>query len=130
MKKIIITILAACYLVVTCGIVVNLHYCMDRLASTELFGGEVEKCGLCGMDLHQSNDCCRDEVQFVKMQEDQTKATVAFFELPALEALPVITSDYILTSLFNKDEQRHFHNHSPPLISEQDTYLRNNVFRI
>jgi hypothetical protein len=130
MRKAIITILAACYFVVTCGVVVNLHYCMDRLASFELFGEETDSCGQCGMDMHKNNNCCKDEVQFVKMKDDQVKSVVASFTVPALEALPPVTTEFLLSGLFNIDEQRHYHNHSPPLLSAQDTYLQNNVFRI
>lgn len=130
MKKAIVTILAICYLIVTCGVVVNLHYCMDRLASFELFGGKVDKCGKCGMDFHKDNNCCKDEVQFVKMKDDQIKAAVGSFLASSSEAVPVITSDFLFSHLFNTDKQRHFLNHSPPLLSGQDTYLQNNVFRI
>lgn len=130
MKKVVVLIVAVCYLAVTCGVVVNSHYCMDRLASKTLFVSQGDKCGRCGMDIHESNGCCRDEVQIVKMEEDQQKATVTSYDIPSLET-PVITPSLFITAGFSNPLVRHhFHNHSPPLLSEQDTYLQNSVFRI
>ena len=119
-----------CYLLVTCGVIINSHYCMNRLASTHLFEKSVDVCGRCGMDTHESNGCCRDEVKVVKLEQDQNKIAIASYDIPALEAVVVIPSDFICTATYNIDEQRHFHNHSPPLLSAQDTYLQNSVFRI
>jgi len=130
MKKCILSIVAACYLVVTCGVVVNFHYCMDRLASTSLFVSQGKKCGRCGMEIHESNGCCRDEVQVIKMKEDQNKTLVASYSIPPIEATAVTVSEFIVAVSQQDDNQRHFHNHSPPLLSAQDTYLQNNVFRI
>jgi hypothetical protein len=130
MKKIVVLIVALCYLVVTCGVVINFHYCMDRLASKTLFVSQDKKCGRCGMEIHQSNGCCRDEVQIVKMEEDQHKTTVASYDIPAPELQIVTSSAFIIAGFTNPHIRHYFHNHSPPLLSEQDTYLQNNVFRI
>lgn len=130
MKKVIASISLLCYLVVTCGVIINSHYCMNRLASIHLFETSVDVCGRCGMDTHESNGCCRDEVKVVKLEQDQNKTTIAVFDLPSLEPIVSVPSDFIATSFYNIDEQRHFHNHSPPLLSAQDTYLQINVFRI
>ena len=130
MNKIIISIVAACYFVVTCGVVVNFHYCMDRLASTSLFVSQGKKCGRCGMEIHESNGCCRDEVQVIKMNEDQNKTLVASYDIPAPETTAITPSVFIVAAFQNMDKMRHFHNHSPPLLSAQDTYLQNSVFRI
>jgi hypothetical protein len=103
---------------------------MDRLASTTLYVTETTKCGQCGMEIHQSNGCCRDEVQVVKLQDDQNKTLITNFDIPAIEPVALIPSKFIVARFYNTSEQRHFHNHSPPLLSAQDTYLQNNVFRI
>ena len=130
MKKIILSITLLSYLIVTCGVMVNFHYCMDRLASTELFGAAVKVCGKCGMNIHKSNGCCRDEVKIIKMETDQKAASHIVFELPALDDLVYLPSPFITTSFINVKESRHYQNHSPPLLTEQDTYLQNCVFRI
>ncbi len=130
MKKVVIAISALCYLVVTCGITINAHYCMNKLASVHLFGAKPELCGQCGMKIHQSNGCCHDETAVVKLEQDQNKVPAVNFELPSPEITAILPSAFIATAFYNVDEQRHFHNHSPPLLSAQDTYLQINVFRI
>lgn len=130
MKKLIFAISFLCYFAVSSGIVINSHYCMKRLVSRSLFDKTPSVCGKCGMETHESNGCCRDEVKLLKLAQDQNKLTVESFELPSLE-IPVSTPSAFIVALFqNTDVQRHFHNHSPPLLSSQDIYLQNNVFRI
>lgn len=130
MKKGILSILAVLYLSVTCGVVINFHYCMDRLASTSFFGSEKKKCGQCGMDIHQSNGCCRDEVLVIKMNNDQDSHAMATIENAVPAAISLSPSVFITATFQNIDVKRHFHNHSPPLLSGQDLYLQHNVFRI
>jgi hypothetical protein len=130
MKKAFASITLLCYLFVTCGITMNSHYCMNRLASVHLFETKAQRCGQCGMDIHKSEGCCRDEVTVVKLDQDQNKIPVVTYELPALDIIAVIPSVFISTAFQNIDVTRHFSNHSPPLLSASDTYLQNNVFRI
>ena len=76
-----------CYLGVTTGVVINFHYCMEKLASAKLFDTKSKKCGKCGMHMEDADGCCRDEVKIVKMEEDQ-QVTVDFsYSLPSIEAL-------------------------------------------
>ncbi len=130
MKKLAVSILLICYLAVSSGVIINFHYCMNRLASTELFAFEDERCGKCGMHTDESNGCCRDEVKIVKIVDDQ-KLTIAFsYAHLSLDAISQKPSDFIVTSFYNVPLTRHFLNHFPPLLSAQDTYLQNGVFRI
>jgi len=130
MKKFIASISLLCYFVVTTGVVINSHYCMKRLVSTHLFEAKVKVCGNCGMETHDSNGCCRDEIKVVKLVQDQSNNLLVSFQFLSLEPIQSIPSDFIVSSFFNIDVIRHFHNHSPPLLSAQDTYLQNGVFRI
>ena len=130
MKKFIVSILACSYFIVTCGVVINFHYCMDRLASTSLFDASAKKCDRCGMDMHASDGCCRNEMQIVKLENDQNTIAGASYALNALEQQFSVPSLFIVAAFENVNYQKHFHNHSPPLLSAQDTYLQNNVFRI
>jgi hypothetical protein len=129
MKKIIASITILCYLAVTCGVIVNFHYCMDRLASTQFFASESKVCNKCGMHT-KANGCCHDEVKIIKMEVDQKAASYVLFELPALDAIGQVPSEFIAASFINAGETRHHQNYSPPLLTEQDTYLQNSVFRI
>jgi hypothetical protein len=130
MKKALTTIVLTCYLAVSSGVIINFHYCMNRLASTELFALKGERCGKCGMHTEASDGCCRDEVKVVKMDDDQKITPDFAFHLSALEAPVQKPSEFIITSFVNAPASRHFLNHSPPLLSLQDSYLQNSVFRI
>ena len=130
MKKIIAGISFVLYFAATSGIVINSHYCMKKLVSVHLFGEKPDVCGRCGMDMHDNSGCCRDEISVAKLVQDQVKMPVTLFELPSLEQTPIIVSDLFVATVAATEQQRHFHNHSPPLLSAQDIYLQNNVFRI
>jgi hypothetical protein len=131
MKNAAISILMICYLAVSTGVVVNFHYCMNKLASAELFAKESKKCGKCGMNIHKSKGCCRDEVKLLKMDDDQKNTAALSFQLHAPDALYNLPSEFISIPFINSlDGQRHYQNHSPPLLSGQDSYLQNRVFRI
>lgn len=82
------------------------------------------------MEMHDSSGCCHDEVQIVKMTDDQNKTLIASLTIPALQPAIIEPSVFLVAHFENSEPQRHFHNHSPPLLSAQDTYLQNNVFRI
>jgi hypothetical protein len=103
---------------------------MKRLVSVHLFEATPDVCGKCGMDTHDSNGCCRNEIKVVKLVQDQNSVAFVTIEIPSVKEVVVLPSEFISASFCSVFEQRHFHNHSPPLLSEQDTYLQNNVFRI
>jgi len=130
MKKALFTLAVLCYFAAASGVVINAHYCMKQLVSVKLFGGKSDECGLCGMKMHKSSRCCHDEESFVKLEQDQNRFIAANYEIPALAPLEVAPSDFIVTSFYNGITKRHYNNHSPPLLSAQDTYLQINVFRI
>lgn len=130
MKKIVASITFICYFAVTSGVIVNFHYCMDRLASLQWFVTGNKTCPKCGMHIVKSHGCCRDEVKIIKMEVDQRTASAVAFELPPLDAIAYLPSPFITAPLVNVGEARHYNNHSPPLLTEQDIYLDNCVFRI
>lgn len=130
MKKGIAAISFLLYFAVTSGIVINSHYCMKRLVSIHLFETKAKVCGLCGMDIHDADGCCRDEVKVIKLVQDQVKIPVILYQIPAVEAVVPAMTDYWLAAIRNTDDQRLYNSHSPPLLSAQDTYLKINVFRI
>jgi hypothetical protein len=130
MKKAILSITFLCYLAVTCGVIVNFHYCMDRLASTKLFAAESKTCGQCGMHIQKSHGCCRDEVKIIQLKVDQKVASGISFELPACDAAVQTPSAFIAASFINAQEAKPGINHSPPLITDRDINLQHCVFRI
>jgi hypothetical protein len=103
---------------------------MNRLASLQFFAKENKSCPKCGMHIKKSHGCCRDEVKIIKMEVDQKVTSNMVFELRALDVIDQVPSEFIVASFYNVNETRHYNNHSPPLLTEQDTYLQNCVFRI
>ena len=71
MKKIVVSIVLVCYLAVSSGVIINFHYCMNRLASTELFASEVNNAENVECTPMSPMAVARDEVQIVKMDDDQ-----------------------------------------------------------
>jgi hypothetical protein len=130
MKKFLAVISFACYFAAASGVIVNSHYCMKRLVSVHLFGTRAKICGRCGMAMHKGNGCCKDEVKVLKLVQDQNKLPLVTFSLAELKAISLPLNDFLTFASYNINEQLHFQNHSPPLISMQDTYLQNRVFRI
>jgi hypothetical protein len=129
MKKTLVSITLLIYLAFSCGVIINFHYCMGRLDSVKFFAGKTNFCGRCGMHTAKSHKCCGDEIKIVKLQGDQQNAQ-AIQSLTAPGAIITDPSDFIITSFYNNNESRHQQDHSPPLITVQDTYLQNCVFRI
>ena len=130
MKKIFAAIVLLAYFTVSTGFTVNLHYCMNELSSWDIGHSDDEMCGQCGMKVKRSSGCCKNEVKVVKLQQDVTGAhAIAYnFSIPALS-----THSFEILSIAPSILEREYLSplaHGPPLISEQDTYLRNCVFRL
>lgn len=130
MKKLVAVIALACYLLVSTGVVINHHYCMKQLASVQFFTPAKEICGKCGMKTDQAKGCCRDEITVLKLSTDQNTFPAITLSISAMDALAITPSEFIAALFYNINEQKHSHNHSPPLLSAQDIYLQINVFRI
>ena len=130
MKKIILFIVLVSYLAVSSGIVINFHYCMNRLASTEWFAMTGKRCGKCGMNMRKSHGCCHDEVKVVKMADDQKLTLSISFEHSSTDLIAQVPSAFIATSFYNGKEKENSDNHPPPLLSARDAYITNCVFRI
>jgi hypothetical protein len=128
MKKVLASITLCFYFAASCGVMINFHYCMDRYSSFKLYSVPDDKCDLCGM--HTGNKgCCRDDVKIVKLQDDQHLSDIAF-NYPDINRDILVPSQFIASSFYNIGTSTYFKDHPPPLLTEQDTYLQNCVFRI
>ena len=129
MKKVLGSITVFFYFLLSCGVVISQHYCMGKFQSIQLYSISNDECGKCGMHMDKENGCCHDVVKIIKLQDDQNKVTVSY-SIKGIEALPITTSEYLLVAYNNISETLHTNFHSPPLLTGQDTYLQNCVFRI
>lgn len=129
MKKTVSAILIVVYVIMSCGIMINQHYCMNRFQSFDLFTTGNEDCNQCGMTMKDQAGCCKDEIKIVKLQDDQNVSAVTF-SIKKVEVPAQILPDFIAVS-FNisaKPLQQVYE--VPPDLSDQDAYLQNCVFRI
>lgn len=130
MKKAIFTIAVICYFAAASGVIINSHYCMKKLVSVELFGGQQDVCSKCGMDTHEFSGCCHDVVKVVKLEQDKNRFSAPDYDIPAIENIVSTPSDFLVIPFYNNKAELFVTHHIPPLLSEQDTYLQVNVFRI
>lgn len=129
MKRFIASILLLVYCTVNTGFVVSAHYCMDRFEGIQLGAAESKECGKCGMHKDASEGCCRDEVKVVMAEQDQLFAkTVAY---PLVQPLAILyPSAHLAAPFYNFILSPEAFSLLPPLLSKQDTYLSNRVFRL
>jgi hypothetical protein len=128
MRKALVISLALVYFAVSSGVVVNLHYCMGKLAGTELGHSSVsDTCGKCGME--RDGDCCKDEVKLVKA--DITANFVNSF-MHAGKADITLPDHQQFDYTFSYFNQGRIYSsiHAPPLVSDIPLYIKNCVFRI
>ena len=102
---------------------------MGRVQSIEFYGAEKKICDKCGMSLENTRGCCKEEIKILKLQDDQNKAQ-ATYSIKSIDVVATIPSDFIVASIYNVEKSLRIDDHSPPLITKQDTYLQNRVFRI
>jgi hypothetical protein len=130
MKKVTVLIMAILYFTISSGLIVNFHYCMDRFTSFDFNAVAKNECGLCGMDKTKSKGCCHDEVKLIKLQDVQNKTVQVAYDFTSVQYVATITSQFIIASFYNTNEEKDQIDHSPPLLSRQDLQIKNCVFRI
>lgn len=128
MKRFSAILLFALYFSFSTGVVISMHFCMNRFDSVKLGATASEICDKCGMHTADFKDCCHDEVQIFKIQDDhqagayyQVKLVPLAVRLPDLPLIPDLVAANGRIQVADI--------HSPPA-RQQATYLRNCVFRI
>ena len=72
MKKVILSLFTAVYMLSASGLAMDIHYCMGEKVGFDFFHDPNAKCTKCGMT--EKKGCCSDEQRFFKMALDH-KAT-------------------------------------------------------
>ncbi len=133
MKKLLVSIFAVFYLGLSSGAVVHLHYCMDQLVEWNLLNdSNNDLCGNCGMPkTHKKDkkDCCREDVQFIKITDAQK--TTDNINPAHLNFTAVPVPSFFETVIINIPGTVQNDSFTPPpLVHGPGIYLRNCVFRI
>lgn len=127
MKKAIVAILAILYLGVSSGIAMEIHYCMGKKSGIDLYGGENDKCGKCGMK--EKKGCCNDEHRFFKLNDSHKNVSNELsFEAP----VTVFSNQYVITDFLPAidNDGKKINNHSPPPNNWPSACILNCVFRL
>lgn len=128
MKKLVASFTVIIYFIFACGVMVNYHYCMDRYDSFSLYKAAGDWCPKCQMHTN-GQGCCHDEIKIVKLQNDyQTSSTT--FAFKDIQPAIVTLSEFLFVTPSDEDISLNKTDHSPPLLSHQDIYIQNRVFRI
>ena len=128
MKKIVVTILAFIYLGLSSGIALNVHYCMGKVSSLDLFQNAKDKCGKCGMK-SGSSGCCSDEFKIVKLSDSHKLISN---EINIFSPVAIINNS---KSFFDTDNiptliSADLKNNSPPFSQQISLNILYGVFRI
>lgn len=134
-KKFLAIGFAFMYLLVSSGILLEIHHCMGRIADAGFTlvadsHSLDNTCSKCGMEKSNTRQhCCKDEYKLVKLTIDQKQSTSSF-NLPAPEAIIPATNWY------NFEQQVPVHmqeltyaSHAPPFLNSPSQSLLC-VFRI
>jgi len=130
-KRILTILLAFVYLLVSSGLIKELHHCMGKLAgsSVSFFGKQQnDKCDNCGMEDKRS-DCCKDEVKLVKIQDSHKQVSADYTAVPPI-AEAEISSPFLAFDIFNNSRDIVSSGHHPPAISQPPRCVLHCVFRI
>jgi hypothetical protein len=126
MNKLLLGIFSVFYLIMSCGLVLNVHYCMGHLSSIDPYLSISKKCGHCGME---DGKCCHSESKVLKLSTDQqvAGAGIDIASQPAVLHEPVAD---MLLSVQGMEMSFQPHYHSPPESHLPALYLRYGAFRI
>jgi hypothetical protein len=130
MKKILAIIVAFMYLFITSGLVLQIHYCMDKQVGSSIKFSEAEThtCVVCGMK-NAKNKCCHDEIKFIKLQDAHKTVNADYSVAPP----PTVSQEFNLVnvSLFSADSEAACTIPSPDDDDGQPPlFLLNQFFRI
>lgn len=130
MNKLFTIALAFLYLAISSGLILEIHYCMGKVAATQisLSHNDEDACGKCGMDT-EDNHCCKDEIKLVKLQDAHKQVNFDYQLLVPVAILPETT--YPLAWFTQPaDHYNTYSNHSPPYIAAPSLHILHCVFRI
>ena len=118
MKKLFLYLLSFIFIITSSGVMVNMHYCMGKLAGTSmsLVSNTTKKCDKCGMEKSKKKGkgCCHDSKKLIKNVVDQNIAN-SFFNIDHQLALLPTSSDFETVSIVvSVNAKQSNYSHAPP----------------
>jgi hypothetical protein len=121
------------YLLFSNGLVLEAHYCMGKLAGTEigLTHNTEDNCGACGMSLSETEDnhCCKDELKLLKLDGSQKLASIHYDFSQSL-AMLVPYQCFVYEPACQDRKTIQLRSHAPPESLSPALYIQHRVFRI
>lgn len=127
MKKFFALILTIVYMTASSGVVVNVHYCMGKMASVQMDNSTDNLCK-CGVKT-SSKGCCHNEVKVVRMTNLHKQSVAVSYVFVSTALLPVAVSLIDISKTYTSDVNITVANNPPDLASNK-VYLSNCVFII
>lgn len=105
---------------------INIHYCMGRLASVEYGVGEHDACNKCGMK--EKKGCCHTESTFLKIQDGHQLAKTVKLPDEAIATIqPIPEHQQVLMDEWSVAATEYA---DPPDPRTGSIFIHINVFRI
>ena len=82
------------------------------------------------MDAKESEGCCHDEQQVVKLVQDQRTPETFNYTFTAPATFEAALDFYTYTTLWKSEDQVGYVAYDPPEYPSQELYLLNRVFRL
>lgn len=127
MKKTVIILLAAFYLIIASGVTFNLHYCGGKLKTVSLFSNNEEGC--CGSK-KKSKGCCKDKTTLIKVEDSHQLSHIAKVNSANIISLATLSVQLLFNLESGSDAEPTPNYHSPPVLYDNPLYLKNQVFLI
>jgi hypothetical protein len=127
MKKCFVSIFAVFYLGLSCGFAFNMHFCMGRLSSVELFHVSDNTCYKCGMKSREG--CCNSKLTVVKITDSQQSSSAQLNINSPLTAI-VNYHKHIYVQPVVQSFHAIFTDTSPPPVTGAFLCILNSIFTI
>jgi hypothetical protein len=96
--RVVFMTLAAIYLLFSVGVMKATHICMGREASVTFFSADSKKCP-CSLFSMESNTCCDDEHDVLRIKDDQKVFSAYTIRVPQLYILEDLYTEQFIAAL-------------------------------
>jgi hypothetical protein len=128
MKKCLLFFISILYLGISSGFAMDIHYCMGKKVSVELWHHQTKKCGKCGM-IEKKDGCCKNQSKFYKIQDAHKKGNEITVNFSAVYTPILYYYTPFLAIKYNALRST-FYSSPPPILFLPKPYLLFGVFKI
>jgi hypothetical protein len=112
--KVITVVLVSVYALFSVGIIKATHFCMGREASVVIFSSEAKKCP-CSLFAGEKDNCCDDEHELVRIENEQKVISALSVALPVwFELEKLYTAQFVAAATTSSGSAHLVSDPSPP----------------